>query len=62
VTNPLEKIHFLYIIFPPFVKAVTIADFGLRISEFIHVFSFNPQSAIANPQSINSLADPSFFC
>jgi hypothetical protein len=41
---------------------LAIADFGLRISEFIHVFSFNPQSAIANPQFINFLADAPFFC
>ena len=48
--------------FPPFVKAPAIADFGLRISEIIHVFSFNPQSEIRNPKLTNSLADPPFFC
>jgi hypothetical protein len=50
MTNPFEKIQFLYIMFQPFVKAPSIADFGLRISEFIRFFLSisNPQSPIRN--------------
>jgi len=47
----LQKIQFLYIMFPPFVKAPSIADFGLRISDFICFFFLsirNPQSPIRN--------------
>jgi len=49
--DPFEKIQFLYIMFRPFVKAPSIADFGLRISDFICFFFLsirNPQSPIRN--------------
>jgi hypothetical protein len=62
VMNPFEKIHFLYITFQPFVKAP--GNCGFRIADFgiYSCFSLNPQSAIANPQFINFLADPPVFC
>jgi len=51
ILDPFEKIQFLYIMFQPFVKAPSIADFGLRISDFICFFFLsirNPQSPIRN--------------
>jgi len=57
ILDPFEKIQFLYIMFQPFVKAPSIADFGF----YLLFLSFNPQSAIANPQS-KSLALTPFFC
>jgi hypothetical protein len=59
--DPFEKNQFLYIMFPPFVKAPAIADFGLRIVNFWPSrFSIpNPQSPIRN--FLIPLPIPPFF-
>jgi uncharacterized protein YgbK (DUF1537 family) len=51
VTNPFEKIHFLYIMFPPFVKAPSNCGFRIADFGFGNLFMFFFQSALRNRQS-----------